>query len=408
MKKLLSLLLASATIVSLGACSGNAGSSAGSAAASAAPTSAAESAGQSAASTGSSGSPIKIGVSIWSSTDVLGSQCKTILDTAAKALGDVQLQYVDQGHVSEKVTASVETLAAAGCKGIIICNSADSEMASAINTCDQNGVYLAQFFRIISKDRSPQIYAQAQKSKYFVGAVHEDEVVNGYTLANILINKGKRFICLEGWTPGDATFLQRWAGYKQAVSEWNQKNPNDKVTLTDPVYANTSSEEGAKVATSFMNSYPKMDALIVAGGGGDPLVGSVGAIKNAGKTGKIAVVSTDFLHDLDAQLASGGMTAESGGHFADPMYALMMVYNTIKGKYQTSTDPSSADSFREIKFPYLYVSSSEDYATYKKYFLDSPPYTDAEIQAMANDSFEQLSAKAAALSLKDVLSRHGS
>ena len=29
---------------------------------------------------------IKIGVSIWSSTDVLGSQCKKILDEAAKAL----------------------------------------------------------------------------------------------------------------------------------------------------------------------------------------------------------------------------------------------------------------------------------------------------------------------------------
>ena len=67
---------------------------------------------------------IKIGVSIWSSTDVLGSQCKLILDKAAEALG-VQVQYVDQGHVSEKVTASVEQLCAAGCQGIIICNSSD-------------------------------------------------------------------------------------------------------------------------------------------------------------------------------------------------------------------------------------------------------------------------------------------
>ena len=50
--------------------------------------------------------PIKIGVSIWSSTDVLGSQCKKIIDAAADALG-VEVQYVDQGHVSEKVTASV-------------------------------------------------------------------------------------------------------------------------------------------------------------------------------------------------------------------------------------------------------------------------------------------------------------
>ena len=39
----------------------------------------------------------------------LDPQCKKMLDAAAKAL-DVEVQYVDQGHVSEKVTASVEQL----------------------------------------------------------------------------------------------------------------------------------------------------------------------------------------------------------------------------------------------------------------------------------------------------------
>ena len=91
---------------------------------------------------------IKIGVSIWSSTDVLGSQCKKILDEAADALG-VQVQYVDQGHVSEKVTSSVEQLVAAGCQGIIICNSSDTEMTSAIKTENDNMVFLSMFFRII-------------------------------------------------------------------------------------------------------------------------------------------------------------------------------------------------------------------------------------------------------------------
>ena len=121
---------------------------------------------------------IKIGVSIWSSTDVLGSQCKLILDEAAKALG-VQVQYVDQGHVSEKVTASVEQLVAAGCQGIIICNSSDTEMTSAIKTCNDNKVYLAQFFRVISKDNSADIYQMATDYAYYIGAVHEDEPANG-------------------------------------------------------------------------------------------------------------------------------------------------------------------------------------------------------------------------------------
>lgn len=343
---------------------------------------------------------IKIGVSIWSSTDVLGSQVKRMLDAAAEALG-VKLVYVDQGHVSEKVTASVETLCAAGCQGIIICNSADSEMVSAINTCDQSKVYLAQFFRIISKDNSPQIYAQAQSSPYYIGSVHEDEVVNGYNLAKLLIDKGDRNICLMGWTVGDATFLGRWEGYKKAVDEWNQAHPDDKVNMTEPVYANTSAEEGASVAKSFMNSYPDMDSLIVAGGGGDPLVGAIGAINSAGRTGQIDVVSTDFLPDLGEQLKIGGMYAESGGHYCDPLYAFMMVYNAIKGNYK-----KPENSFLEIKYPYLYVSSTEDYENYAKYFVDDLPYNAEELKKMAGLSFDELSKWANNLTIEDVKTRH--
>ncbi len=350
---------------------------------------------------GAATSDITIGVSIWSSTDVLGSQCKKVVDQAANALG-VKTQWVDQGHVSEQVTASVETLCAAGCQGIIICNSADSEMTSAINTCDEYGVYIAQFFRIISEENSPEVYQTACNSKYYVGAVHEDEVTNGYTLVNLLIENGDRNIGLEAWTVGDATFQARWEGYQKAVDEWNEANPDDQVTMSEPVYANTSSEEGAAAAMSLYNSIPDMDALIVAGGGGDPLVGSIGAFENAGLTGKIDVVSTDFLDDLAEQLESGGMFAESGGHFCDPLFAFLLVYNAVQGNYVKEEGTFGY----EILFPYLYVSSPDDYANYEQYFVDAEPYTDEEIVAMAAYSFEDLNQAASSLSIDDVIARH--
>jgi ribose transport system substrate-binding protein len=357
--------------------------------------------GSSDAGSGSGSSDIKIGVSIWSSTDVLGSQCKKIVDKAAKATG-VEVQYVDQGHVSEQVTASVEQLCAAGCKGIIICNSADSEMTSAINTCTENGVYIAQFFRIISQENSPEVYKTACNSKYYVGAVHEDEVTNGYTLVNLLLEKGDRTIGLEAWTVGDATFQLRWQGYQQAIEEWNSAHPDDQATMTEPVYANTSSEEGAAAAMSLYNSNPGMDALIVAGGGGDPLVGSIGAYANEGLTGKIDVVSTDFLDDLADQLKSGGMFAESGGHFCDPLFAYYLVLNAVKGNYVKEEGTFGY----EILFPYLYVSSPDDYANYEKYFVKDDPYTDEELAAMADYSFDELNKAATNLSIDDVITRH--
>ena len=344
---------------------------------------------------------IKIGVSIWSSTDVLGSQCKLILDEAAKALG-VQVQYVDQGHVSEKVTASVEQLVAAGCQGIIICNSSDTEMTSAIKTCNDNKVYLAQFFRVISKDNSADIYQMTTDSAYYIGAVHEDEPANGEALVNILLEKGDRNIGLIGWEQGDATWLGRWEGYKAGVEKWNEANPDDKATLSEPQYAGTTSEGGSKAAEALMAADPNLDALIPAGGGGDPLQGAIAAVERAGKTQDIDIVSTDFLPDLGERLENGSMAGESGGHYCDPLIAFMMVYNAIKGNY---TD--FAGKFEDVPFPYLYVSSADDYKAYEQYFVDQLPYTDEELVAMSELDLAGLKEAAAKVSIEDAAARAG-
>lgn len=50
---------------------------------------------------------------------------------------------------------------------------------------------------------------------------------------------------------------------------------------------------------------PNLDALIPAGGGGDPLQGSNRVIERAGKTSDIDIVSTDFLPDLGERLENG-------------------------------------------------------------------------------------------------------
>ena len=344
---------------------------------------------------------IKIGISIWSSTDTLGSECKRLIDAAAEALG-VETQWVDQAHISEQVTASAETLCLADCDGIIICNSASAEMGSVIKTCDENEVYVAQFFRVIDPEANPDEYAQACASPYYVGAVHESEFDNGKTLVTILAEKGCRKIGLEGWEPGDATFLGRWSGYKAGVEEWNAAHPDDQVVLLEPQYGRTTTDTGRATAEAIIQANPDIDALIVAGGGGDTLLGAIAGIEGLGLTGKIAVASTDFLPDLDVKLQTGAMAAESGGHYADPFYAFLMVYNAIKGNYEVPTD-----GYYDMTFPYMFVSSVEDYANYAEYFTGTelPYYTD-EIVELANLPYEELAAACAKLSVADVVERH--
>jgi ABC-type sugar transport system substrate-binding protein len=393
-KKVTAAALAATMVVGMAAC--GSGSETASSSDSAASSSGTEAAATPAVT---DNSKIKIGVSIWSSTDVLGSQCKLILDAAADALG-VEVQYVDQGHVSEKVTASVEQLVAAGCQGIIICNSSDTEMTSAIKTCNDNGVYLAQFFRIISETNSADIYQAAKDSAYYIGAVHEDEPANGEALVNILLDKGDRDIGLIGWEQGDATWLGRWEGYKAGVDKWNEAHPDDPAQLSEPQYAGTTSEGGSKAAEALMAADPNLDALIPAGGGGDPLQGAIAAVERAGKTQDI--VSTDFLPDLGDRLENGSMAGESGGHYCDPLIAFMMVYNAIKGNYT-----GFAGNFEDVSFPYLYVSSAEDYQAYEKYFVDQLPYTSDELVEMSNLDLSALKEAAKNISIEDAASRAG-
>ena len=242
----------------------------------------------------------------------------------------------------------------------------------------------------------------AKDSAYYIGAVHEDEPANGAELVKILLDKGDRNIGLIGWEQGDATWLGRWKGYKAGVEKWNKENPDDKAKISEPQYAGTTSEGGSKAAEALMAADPKLDALIPAGGGGDPLQGAIAAVERAGKTQDIDIVSTDFLPDLGERLQNGSMAGESGGHFCDPLIAFMMVYNAVKGNYK-----DFAGKFEDVPFPYLYVSSADDYAAYEKYFVDQLPYTDDELVAMSKESLKELKATAASVSIADAESRAG-
>ena len=240
----------------------------------------------------------------------------------------------------------------------------------------------------------------ATKSPYYIGAVHEDEPANGKRLVNILLDKGCRNIGLIGWEQGDATWLGRWEGYRAGVEQWNKDHPNDQAKLSEPQYAGTSSEGGSKAAEALMAANPKLDALIPAGGGGDPLLGAVAAVERAGKTGAIKIVSTDFLPDLGERLVNGSMAGQSGGHYCDPLIAFMAVYNAIKGNYK-----DFSGKFEDITFPYLFVSSPEDYQGYEKYFVEQLPFTKAELVDLSNKDLAGLKEAASKISIEDAAAR---
>ena len=183
-------------------------------------------------------------------------------------------------------------------------------------------------------------------------------------------------------------------GVKDGLAEDAEKDAEDKLQKMHDKYI--------KQIEALMAANPKLDALIPAGGGGDPLQGAIAAVERAGKTGKIHIVSTDFLPDLGKRLENGSMAGESGGHYCDPLFAFMMTYNAIKGNYK-----DFAGKFVDFKFPYLYVSSPKDYSGYEEYFVKQLPYTDKELVDMSKLDMNALQATASKLSIEDAKARSG-
>lgn len=345
--------------------------------------------------TDSNNDQIKIGVSIWSVSDSLGGSVKRMLDSAAEALG-CEIEYVETSFETEQVVASIENLCASGCNAIIVCNSADGQMPKLIKTCEEKGVYLAQFFRTISDEEVAEL---ANNSDYYVGRTCEDEYQVGADMAQIMADKGCKNVAIVSYTHGDLTAETRYSGYMDTFNELG-------INVVAEQWELLAAEDAASAVNNFIASYPEIDGIAVVGGGGEPLSGTISAIENNGKTGDIVVVSTDFTDTLENDLAEGKVSAMSGGHWMDPFFSFMMCYNAVNDAYDSAEFPF------EISHPMLYVASSEDYADFKKYFEeDVLPFTAEEIQNLAityNEAttIDDLKNAAEKLSIEDVKERH--
>ena len=337
---------------------------------------------------------VKIGISIWSGTDALGSMCSAILEEAAEALG-CEIQIEEHGFDTDQTITSIENLIAADCDAIIVCNSSDSIMPNIINMCDQAGVYLAQFFRIIEDE---EVNAVADASPYFLGCTHEDEYSTGYNLGKAIADNGKKNVALISWNHGDTTAEARYQGYTKAFEEFG-------INLLAEQWEINDAASGTATAENFINSYPELEVIVVTGGSGEPLVGALTAVENLNKVGEISVVSTDFLPDMDKYFENGQLEAMSGGHFCDPFFSFMLCYNVLQGGYE----PERV----EISDNMIFVSSLDDVKAYQEWFEgDILPYTAEEIQQLActfnpDTTLDDLKAAAANLSLEDVIARHG-
>ena len=336
---------------------------------------------------------VKIGVSIWSSSDVQGSRCKDILCEAADVMG-IELVFVDTGLSG--VIPSVKQLIDEGCDGIIVCNSATSEMSEVIQACTESKVYLAQFFRTIDQDRDSEIYDEAKSSPYYVGAVHEDEIENGQVLMDGVLEAGARNVAVVGIQDDDSAWIDRYDGFVQSINTWNEKNPLDHANIADTYYAGATADGGREAALAITEK-GVADAVICAGGGGEPLLGMLSEFEI--EENERILAASGFIDDLGDRIKSGEILLASGGNYCDPMFALMMVYSAIEGGEDLSV------RFNDVTLSYMFINSYNEFDEYREYFDFELPYTDEEIAELFAMSPKQLFDAAQKLSIEDAAKR---
>lgn len=337
---------------------------------------------------------IKMGMSFLSTSIPIANDAITIVKAAAKAL-DVELIVLDDEFNPDKQVANIENLVASGCDAVMICNSSEAVVPKMIKTCDDNEVGFGLFFRRIN---DPEIQKMAQESEYFIGVTHEDELNNGYRLGKALYKNGARNAAIINWNRGDATAEERYAGYVKAFKE-------DGVKILAEQWEIISGDKAAAATESFIAAYPELDCIVVVGGGGENLAGTISAIKNHGKTGDILVSSTDFIPNQYEMLKNGEISAISGGHWVDPFFEFMLLYNWATGNPLT-------DETAEVIVNFIFVSSPELQKEYDKWIKgDVLPYTDEEIRNLAvkynpDMDYQTLLDTAYSYSIEDVKERH--
>jgi ribose transport system substrate-binding protein len=337
---------------------------------------------------------VKMGMSFLNTSIPIANDAITMVKAAAKAL-DVELIVLDDEFNPDKQVANIENLVASGCDAVMICNSSEAVVPKMIKICDDAKVGLGLFFRRIN---DPEIQKMAQDSKYFIGVTHEDELNNGYRLGKALYKNGARNAAIINFNRGDATAEERYAGYVKAFKE-------DGVNILAEQWEIITGDKAAAATESFIAAYPELDCIPVIGGGGENLAGTISTIKNYGKTGDILVSSTDFIPNQYEMLKNGEISAISGGHWVDPFFEFMLLYNWASGHPLT-------DETAEVIVNFIFVSSPELQMEYDKWIKgDVPPYTDEEIRNLAvkynpSMTFQKLLDTAYSYSIDDVKKRH--
>ena len=190
----------------------------------------------------------------------------------------------------------------------------DSGIVNYINRAVDAGIPVATF---------NSETATVNKRLFFVGAdLYQQGLTAGKRMAEVLKGKGKVAI-ITGLFAVEAHELRR----KGFEDELAKEAPG--ITIVGRVENNDKADTAYGQAQDFMTANPDLSAIYVTAGG--PF-GAAKAVQDAGKAGKVKIVSYDFVDETMAFVKSGVITGTLGQDpFAQGHDPAIRLYNYLVG-----------------------------------------------------------------------------
>ena len=360
-KKILSVILAVAMLVSasfiLSSCGDNSGKQNGT-------TQAAD-----------SGEKQKIGMIWYGNTDAMGGTFYAWANKAAEAL-NVELVWKLGSYTTADELTDCENLISAGCKGIYMIPMDTSANLQLGTACQNAGVYLAMSNRdITDKD----VLSAVQSNPYFVTRIKDDSYEVCKDMVKVLADKGVKKVCMLAGDPSDVMMVDRNKGFEDGAKEYGVQILATSQLVSGDATANVDS------INNFLTLYPDMQGILASSGTAGVGEAIITALNSSNREkGSVKVAAFDTFEGNKEAFEQGWLAASCGGYTSECLISFISLVNKVKGN-------NASDKIMELSLSPLLISSAEDMEVFSKY-VDNPEvflYSDDLVKSLVGPDVKE-------------------
>jgi ABC-type sugar transport system substrate-binding protein len=248
------------------------------------------------------------------------------VDFMKKGASDLgaDLVVLNADNKSDAMIKSIEDLAARHVDGIIF-TPYWSTAARGLTIAKDAGI------PVILTDTYPAFQPQSSRFPNYVAFIGPSDAEAGYEMAQHLFAAtpagadGKKHIAVVNGTSGTSVAIDRRKGLERALKE------HPEVVVAGEVDGDFVRDTAQTAFESLYQGHPEVRGVWPANGG--MANGIMAALRNHGKVpGKdVMIVAMDLNHENMEPLKNGDLLFDIGGHWLQGGFALVMLYDTIKG-----------------------------------------------------------------------------